>query len=120
MTNQVEVDGADQLARTLHQAAQDLGDLTALHDQLGDILVAAASPLTPRRTGALVAATTAIAAPAETALVNTAGHAIPVHWGNRGRPARPFLRDAALRTHREQLAAAETHVQKILDNVKGA
>ena len=58
----IQIEGADALARTLDQVADQLDDLTDLHSELGDLIVAAAGPLTPVRTGVLRAGTTAVAA----------------------------------------------------------
>ena len=114
MSVHVEVDGADQLARTLAAVADQLGDLSDLHHTLGDIIVAAAGPLTPVRTGALLAATTAIAGPTETTIINAQDYAAAVH------ARRPFLESAATGTEAQQLAAANAYLQGLLNTVKGA
>ena len=110
----IEVDGADTLARTLADAADKLGDLTSLHQELGDIIIAAAGPLTPVLTGHLRANHTAIASSSETTITNPVRYAPFVH----ARVA--YLTGAATATEATQLAAADRHIQSILDTVKGA
>lgn len=110
----IDLEGADTLARTLRQAADQLGDLTGMHSTIGALVVRAAGPLTPRDTGALAAATTAIAAADTTTLTNPLRYAAPVHARYH-----PWLAQAAQATAAKQLAAADAHVQAILNQVKG-
>ena len=107
------LEGADTLARTLAEAADQLGDLGQLHRDLGAIVVTAAGPLTPRDTGALAAATTAVATTTATTITNPLRYAAPVH------ALHPWLTQAATGTQPAQLAAAEKRIQTILDTVKG-
>ena len=108
------LEGADTLARTLGQAADKLDDLAGMHRDLGALIVKAAGPLTPRRTGALAGATTAVATADTTIVGNPLRYAAPVHA-----LVHPWLAQAAADTEPRQLAAAEKHIQTILDTVKG-
>lgn len=110
----VEIEGADRLAATLADAAAQLDDLTGLHTELGELIVAAAGPLTPRRTRALAAATTAIASRDTTVVTNGLRYARPVHALYN-----PWLATAAKQTEARQLDLAEKNVQTILDTVQG-
>lgn len=110
----IRIEGADSLARTLDQVADQLDDLTDLHAQLGDLVVTAAGPLTPVRTGVLRAGTTAVAARDETTIVNAVRYAPYVN-------ARvDFIGRAQASTEARQLDTAERHIQHLLNQVKGA
>ncbi len=51
-----ELRGADQLVRTLHAAAADLGDLSDVEQEAGELLAEQGSKASPRRTGTLAEA----------------------------------------------------------------
>lgn len=56
MTAGAQLRGADQLARTLHEAGRQLGDLTEVEHQAGQLLAGKGSKASPRQTGRLAAA----------------------------------------------------------------
>lgn len=110
----VELVGVDKLRRTMAQAVDELDDLAELHQALGDLVVAAAAPLTPIRTGRLLAGTTAVGTAHETLVTNAVPYAAPVH------ARRPFMADAAADVEDAQLAEADRYIQTILDTIQGA
>jgi HK97 gp10 family phage protein len=109
----LEIQGGKELAASLGQLGDDLARTAP--QQAFSLILSAAEARAPVRTGALRASGFVQG--------DTVGfgvrYAVPVHWGARGRPARPFLRDAIRQTEDQWLKVYEEDVQKQLDNVRG-
>lgn len=120
----VQVDGLRKLTRELRAAGEDLTDLKDANARAGSIVLDAARPATPRRTGRLAATgrTNRAAAKANVLFGSAAvPYAGPIHWGWKSRhiPAQPWVQTAAKRTQGQWIAAYEADIQRVLDNVKG-
>lgn len=110
MADGVKVEGARELERTTHRAADKLDDLSGAHGQAGDYVAQLARSKAPAVTGRLANSIRAERAATQASV--TAGgpgvpYAAPIHWGWAARniSAQPFLVDA--------LTAAETSVVNI-------
>jgi HK97 gp10 family phage protein len=120
----VQVLGAKELRKTMKQAGDDLGDLKAVHQAAGNIVVAAAQALAPKRSGALAGSIRAAKlAGGISVKVGGAGipYANPIHWGwpKRNIEAQPFLSDAATQTEAQWVALYEEELEKIIQRVEG-
>jgi hypothetical protein len=120
----VEVEGLRQLRRSLKAAGLSLQDLKDAHAQVAQLVVRAAAPRAPRRTGRLVA--TDRAAGTQTAAIVRAGRASvpyagPIHWGWPARhiPAQPWLYDAAVQSREEWTGLYLHALEDIIDKVEG-
>lgn len=104
-----------QLSTELGDAARAIADTEAVDDQALQLIVDAASPFTPRRTGALAAGSRVVAG----TIVNAASYAAPVHWGwERGGTvvaAQPFLVRGTEAAQAKVEAAFEDHITTSLD-----
>jgi hypothetical protein len=100
MSGAYKVSGADELERTMRQAGDDLGDLSAAAKRAGDTVVGAARGRAPRRSGALAASLFPLVTAAGVTVQAGVAWAGPVHWGWPARhiAANPFLSEAATRT----------------------
>lgn len=111
-----EIEGADQLARTIDRAA---GDLAGLDQTAGTAaartLAREASQAAPRQTGRLASSHRAQAGE----VVVTADYAPFVHWGTRHMAGRPWLTTTAERST-SWVDAYATELDDIVDNIKGA
>jgi hypothetical protein len=109
---------ADQLSSQLVGAGEAIGDVDAVDALAAQAIVDAASPITPRATGALAAATRAIG----NEVVNARSYAAPVHWGwSRGSTtvaARPWLVQAAQVAEPQIEDLYETHIDEGLRTIK--
>jgi hypothetical protein len=120
----VQVLGAKELRRSLKAAGDDLGDLKALNQAIGNMVVGVARGLAPTRTGRLAASLRAnrvvggVSVRAGSAAVPYAG---PIHWGwpARNIKANTFILTAAQTSEAEWTALYEAEVNKILDKVEG-
>lgn len=126
MTNQpvVQVRGARELRRTLKAAGDDLGDLKAVHQAVGNMVVGVARGITPTRTGALAGSIRAQRLATGVGLRAGSGsipYAGPIHWGwpAHNIAANPFLVNAAQSSESEWVALYESEVERILDRVEG-
>lgn len=121
----VQVEGLRTLRRTLKAAGVSLQDLKDAHAQVAALVVRAAAPRAPRRTGAL-AATTRGAGTQAAAVVRAGRSAVPyagpIHWGwpARGIKAQPWLYDAAVASRDEWTGAYLSTLQAIIDDIEGA
>lgn len=119
------VHGADQLRRSLKRAGDDLSDLKAVNKRVGDLVVSAARPRAPVRSGRLAGSLRPAAAAAKVT-VRAGGsnlrYAGPIHWGwpARGIRPNPFLADAAKATEAQWLDLYFAELQHIVNNVEGA
>lgn len=126
MTRQavVQVEGARELRKALKKAGEDLGDLKALNQAIGNVVVAAARGKAPTRTGALGGSLRAAnIVGGVTVRAGSAGvpYAGPIHWGwpARNIKAQPFVVEAAQSTEAEWVAMYEAEVDRILEKVEG-
>jgi hypothetical protein len=117
----VTADGLTQLVGSLGHAAEELADLTEPHHEATRLVVSAAAPNTPRRSGALAAATRTDASAKVGEIYNTSDHAVPTHWGAPAKNvrARPWLYDTLIGSQSKVVAVYEHHVETTLDDVKG-
>jgi len=121
----VEVDGLRTLRRSLKAAGLSLQDLKDAHNEVAQLVVRAAAPHAPRRSGALVA--TDRGSGTQTAAVVRAGRAAvpyagPIHWGwpARGIRAQPWLYDAAVDSREQWTGTYLRALQQIIDTIEGA
>lgn len=120
----VEIDGAQQLRKTLRAAGDDLGDLKAANQQAADIAAHAARSRAPRLTGQL--AGDIRASGTKTAGTIRAGrkripYAGPLHWGwpARGIEARPYITEGAQQTESIWVPLYKELMDEALKKVKG-
>lgn len=117
---EVEVEGADTLARTMRQAAESLGAGVAGADADAARLIALdARRRAPRRTGAL-ASTVTSTGPVIRAGSPTVPYAGYVEYGTRRMSARPFLRPAADANQPRVVVLFKTAAARILSRIRGA
>jgi hypothetical protein len=118
----LEVRGAAELVRTLHQAGADLGDLSAAGKRAGDLLVATARSRAPRRTGTLAASLSPVATTTGVRVASVVRYASAVHWGvpSRNMAANPFLADAVGARQDTLVGYYLDQVQTAVDGVRGA
>lgn len=121
----LEVEGLRTLRRTLKAAGVSLSDLKDAHAQVANLVVRAASPAAPRRSGALAASTRGSGTQA--AAIVRAGrssvpYAGPVHWGWRVRhiAAQPWLYEAAVDSQDQWTGLYLSALEKIIDTIEGA
>jgi len=120
----VEVRGAKELRKTLKAAGDDLGDLKAAHQAVGNMVVNVARGLAPVRSGALAGSIRATRLAGGVSIKAGSGsirYAGPIHWGwpARNIAANPFLSTAATTSEEQWTALYEEELNKILDRVEG-
>lgn len=113
----VRIEGLSRTLRALSKAGADAQDMRDLMHDIGQIVVAGASP--PRRLGLL--AGTVRAGRGKTKAVIRAGsakvpYANPIHWGwpARGIPRNPFLTDSLQRNRPAAIRRLEDGIDNIL------
>jgi hypothetical protein len=118
---QVRVEGARELRRTLRAAGDKLGDLKAVHQKVGGIVVARATGTAPRRTGRLAASVRAGRLASGVAVRSRLPYANPIHWGwpARGIAAQPFLSTAATDTEPTWIQVYEAEMERIVNSIRG-
>jgi hypothetical protein len=121
----VEVQGLRTLRKNLKAAGVSLQDLKDAHAAVARVVVAAAAPRVPVRTGRL--AGTLRGAGQQGAAVVSAGRAAvpyagPIHWGwpARGIKAQPFIQDAAVASREQWTGTYLSALEKIIDSIEGA
>jgi hypothetical protein len=121
----VTVDGLRTLRRTLKAAGVSLQDLKDAHAAVAQLVVTAAAPNAPHRTGALAASVRGSGTQA--AAIVRAGRAAvpyagPIHWGwpSRHITARPWLYEAAVDSQEQWTGVYLSALQHIIDTVEGA
>lgn len=121
----VEVEGLRTLRRSLKAAGVSLGDLKDAHAAVAQLVITAAAPAAPRRTGALAASVRGSGT--QSAAVVRAGRASvpyagPIHWGwpRRHITATPWLYDAAVASQDQWTGVYLSALEKIIDSIEGA
>lgn len=135
----VRVDGADQLRRAIRQAKDtSLAKMLATTNKdAADVVVRAAKPAIPRRTGRLAASVRALGSQRSGRAVAgraSVPYAAAIHWGrgigNVGSPpgnrrgrnpirGRPFLSDAAQQHQQEIVEQYEQGIRRLLADAFG-
>lgn len=118
-TGGVSIDGLTQLVSSLDRASEELVDFTEPHRDAMRVLVSAAVPNTPRRSGALAAGHRIDATPTTGAVVNDRVYAGPIHWGwpARGIRAQSWLTDTATRLESKLIKPYEDHVDSVVGRI---
>jgi HK97 gp10 family phage protein len=122
MSAQVDVQGADALARTLHSAGRELQDWAAVNARAAQIVATAAKQRAPKRSGRLsnsIAAQTTKAGAQITAGVPYA-KVQEFGWAARGIRPRPYLHPALADSQSRIIPLYEAHVSAAVRTVKGA
>lgn len=126
MTQRVTVTGADQVARTMHNLADDLADLSEPGAAAGSVLAAAAQGYAPRRTGRLRASIEASSTRSTATVSAGVGIVSPYpsvqEYGSTRRhiTGSHYMRRAAESRERAAVAEYETTVDRAVDKVRGA
>jgi hypothetical protein len=121
----LRVEGGKTLRRTLKEAGIGLADLKDAHAQVAQLVVRAAEPAAPHRTGAL-AATMRGSGQAGAAVVRagraSVPYAGPIHWGWPARhiKAQPWIYDAAQASAEQWTGLYLAALEKIIDGIEGA
>lgn len=112
----VEVVNGREFRRALKAAEVDLAELKAAHQAAGAVVIAAAVPRTPRRTGRLAAGHRASRAQATARVTVAAVYASVIHygWAARGIEPQPWLYTAAVDTEPRWLPVYEADIARIL------
>jgi len=118
----VRIDGADELRRAIRRLRdRDLGrQLRETNLSAAQIVATEALPYVPVRTGRLKNSVRALASQRDGRAVAGGGsvpYAAIVHWGGRGRAARPFLYDAAQRSQRRVVDQYEHDIEILVRRV---
>ena len=116
------VQGATQLRRTLHAAAEQLDDLTEGHERVGQLVASLASRFAPRRSGRLAASVGHSAEPGTTTVYAAAPYAGVIHggWPAHGINPDPFVSDAWSAAADQAVDLIARDAQRVLDTVQGA
>lgn len=122
MSGAFNVRGGDELARTMRQAGDELGDLTGASKRAGDLVAGAARGRAPKRTGQLAGSLFPVVSATGVTVSSRLPYAGPIHWGwpARNIAAQPFLVDAAARTEDTWVGYYADDVQEAVNGVKGA
>jgi hypothetical protein len=117
-----EVIGADTLARTLHSAADDIGDLTRAGERTGTLIANRGRVEAPRLTGRLASSVTTHTRANETEVTSALPYANRVHWGyaRYGQRAQPFILDPATQMVGTWADYYRDDADRILHTVRGA
>ena len=120
MATTIEVQGAPELAATLHHAAGRVENMAAVNREVAALVAAAARP--PIRTGRLAASITPRSSDTEAAVTSGLVYAGVIEYGWPRRNIRPakFLATAFAQTESATTAAYEKWAQGVLADVKGA
>jgi hypothetical protein len=116
------VTGADTVARTLHSAADHLGNLERTNQEVANLFVNLAQDLAPRVTGALAAATQPEATEDSAGFSNALPYFGPIHygWPAHNIEAQPFVTEAVADTAAEWMAIYEGAAADACKMVRGA
>jgi phage gpG-like protein len=121
MVDAVDVQGADRLAGTLHDAADELKDLSDVNAQAGEYIRSRAAANAPRSSGRLAASLSVRVEPAAVTVESDVVYANPIHWGWKARniSAQPFLSDALEATSSTVVDMYAANNERILSHVHG-
>lgn len=123
MTNSVKVRGADEVARTLRAAADDLRALDAVNREAGALVARTAQRGAPRRTGRLASSITVSAGPDRVAVATVGVVYAGVQeggWARRGISGRHYMRTGLQANQDAVLALYERAAAAAADQVRGA
>lgn len=112
----VEVENGREFRRALRRAEVDLAELKDAHQAAGQVVIAAAVPRAPRRTGKLAGGHRASRAQARARVTVAAVYAGPIHygWTARNIAPQPWLLEAAVSSEPQWLPVYEADVERIL------
>jgi hypothetical protein len=119
----VRVDGVRELRAALKRTGVGLGDLKRANAAAAQLVVDAALPFIPTRSGRLRASVRPSLKAANRARVLAGGAAVPyagpIHWGwpKRKITAQPFVAEAAQRTEAQWLELYRADIARIIDSV---
>lgn len=122
MTDGITVEGGQELARTLHNAADDFGDMEKAGERAANLVANSGRAEAPRLTGALAASITPDVDNNTAAVMSALPYAARTHWGyaRYGQKAQPFLTDPLARQESTILGYFEDEADRILHTVRGA
>ena len=117
-----DIRGADVLASTMRAAGDELDDLTAVNNRVGELILARARPRTPVRSGRLVGSLRAVADTDDVGLGSDLVYAGPIHngWPAHHIRANPFLTDAARSSEDQWVGLYVTELEGVVGGVRGA
>ena len=117
----VTVKGADNLARTLGRAADDLEDMSTAGDRAGALILNTARAKAPRLTGALAGSLELESGPVEVSVSSPLEYAGRTHygWAAVGQRAQPFLTDALALNEERVVGLYMGEVDQAIGQVKG-
>lgn len=117
----VQVRGLGKFTRALRKAGVEIQDLKAANTRVGVVVVHAAQPITPHRTGAL-AGTIRPAERRSGVIVRAGGgrvkYARYVEFGTTKMSARPYLYTGAVRSEPQWMAVYWQAVQDLMNRVE--
>lgn len=118
----ITVEGADEVASTMREAAEHLADLSDAHKEAASIFVEASRPIAPHRTGRLASATEPAWTKDSAGFTNDEPYFGPIHygWPAHNIEAQPFVDEATDDTESQWLAVYQQAVADICAEVHGA
>jgi HK97 gp10 family phage protein len=116
----LEVKGLNKLTRALRKAGVEVKDMKAANVKVGNVVVRAAVPITPKASGALAGSIRP--AQRQSGVVVRAGggrirYAKFVEYGTRKMRARPYLRRAARDSQPQWMDVYADELQNLMDEV---
>jgi hypothetical protein len=117
----VQVQGADNLARTLADAADAFADLGDANTAAGRHLAIRAAAAAPRRTGRLAASVRPVPDRTGVTVGSSLIYAPPIHWGwpARNIAPQPFLADTLTTQQPAVVEVYATEVERVLGIIQG-
>lgn len=116
----VKVEGARALSRALRKAGVSVQDMKEANQRVGEVVVRAATPLAPKRTGRLAGSIRA-AKVQSGAVVRAGGGSIKyapfVEYGTKKMGARPYLTKGMANSQPNWLAVYDKELQKLMNTV---
>lgn len=119
----VKVEGLNKLTRALKKAGVEIKDLKEANVRVGDVVVQAARPVTPHRTGALAGSIRP--AQRQSGVIVRAGggsvrYARFVEYGTKKMPARSYLVKSVYDSQPRWMDVYEKELQDLMDQVAGS
>jgi HK97 gp10 family phage protein len=119
----LRVEGLNKLTRALRKAGVDVKDMKAANAKVGDVVVTAARPITPHRTGDLAGSIRP--AQRQSGVVVRAGgsgirYARFVEFGTKKMPARSYLIKGAHDSQDRWMDVYADELQDLMDEVAGS